>query len=293
MDGVLVLDKPTGISSHGAVQRLRRLTGVKKIGHLGTLDPLGTGVLPMVIGRATRLARFFGHQHRVYEAVIRFGFSTDSYDADGEPVSEPKQVQVTREQIENMLPRFRGRLMQTPPPISAKKIDGVPAYKLARMNKPVELEPVEIEVHAFDLLEVENARARVRVSCSTGTYMRSLAHDLGCEMGLGAHVETLRRLAMGALTIEDARTVEQLEQLRDDGMLADALLPPETLLPELPAERVDAATAARIAHGRDFRISAFGDGKGAKLVKAIAPDGRLLAIAEARLPLLYHPIVVL
>ena len=293
MDGLLVLDKPTGISSHGAVQRLRRLTGVKKIGHLGTLDPLGTGVLPMVIGRATRLARFFGHHHRVYEAVIRFGFSTDSYDADGEPVSEPKQVQVTREQIENMLPRFRGRLMQTPPPISAKKIDGVPAYKLARMNKPVELEPVEIEVHAFDLLEVENARARVRVSCSTGTYMRSLAHDLGCEMGLGAHVETLRRLAMGALTIEDARTVEQLEQLRDDGMLADALLPPETLLPELPAERVDAATAARIAHGRDFRISAFGDGKGAKLVKAIAPDGRLLAIAEARLPLLYHPIVVL
>ncbi len=293
MDGILVLDKPPGISSHGAVQCLRRLTGVKKIGHLGTLDPLGTGVLPMVIGRATRLARFFGHHERVYEAAIRFGFSTDSYDADGEPTSEPKQVRVTREQIENLLPRFRGRLMQTPPPVSAKKIEGVPAYKLVRTNKQLELEPVEVEVYDFELLEVEDARARVRVSCSTGTYLRSLAHDLGSEMGVGAHVESLRRLAMGEFTIEDARTVEQLEQMREAGKLSEALLPPETLLPELPAERVDAATAARIAHGRDFRVSAFGDGKGARLVKAIAPDGRLLAIAEAKLPLLYHPIVVL
>ena len=293
MDGILVLDKPNGISSHGAVQRLRRLTGIKKIGHLGTLDPLGTGVLPMLIGRATRLARFFSHHERVYESVFRFGFATDSYDMDGEPASEPKQIELTREQLEVVLPRFRGRLMQTPPPISAKKIDGVRAYKLARKNKPVNLDPVEIEVHEFDLLDVEGDRTRVRVRCSTGTYLRSLAHDLGQELSVGAHVEGLRRLAMGEFTIEKARTFEQLETMREEGMIEEALLPPETLLPELPAERVDAATATLIAHGRDFRVSAFGSGKGAKLVKAIAPDGRLLAIAEARLPLLYHPIVVL
>ena len=293
MDGILVLDKPSGISSHGAVQGLRRLTGIKKIGHLGTLDPLGTGVLPMLIGRATRLARFFSHHERVYEAVFRFGFATDSYDADGVPASEPAPVEVTREQLEKLLPRFRGRLMQTPPPISAKKIDGVRAYKLARKNMPVNLDPVEIEVYEFDLLDVEGDRARVRVRCSTGTYLRSLAHDLGLEVGVGAHVESLRRLAMGEFTIDDARTFDQLESMRDEGRIEEALLPPETLLPELPMERVDPATAAIIAHGRDFRVSAFSNGKGSKLVKAIAPDGRLLAIAEARLPLLYHPIVVL
>ena len=293
MDGILVLDKPSGISSHGAVQRLRRLTGIKKIGHLGTLDPLGTGVLPMLIGRATRLARFFSHHERVYESVFRFGFATDSYDADGEPTSEPKHVEVRRQGIENLLPRFRGSLMQTPPPVSAKKIEGVPAYKLARKNKPVKFDPVEIEVHEFDLLGVEGDRARVRVRCSTGTYLRSLAHDVGCVLSVGAHVESLRRVAVGEFRIENARTLEQLERMRDQGRLADALLPLETLLPELPSERVDPATAARIAHGRDFQVSAFSNGKGAKLVKAIAPDGRLLAIAEARLPLLYHPIVVL
>ena len=293
MNGILVLDKPEGISSHGAVKRVRRLTGEKKIGHLGTLDPLGTGVLPMVIGRATRLARFFSRRERIYEAVIRFGYATDSYDADGQPTSEPKQVELTREQIEGLAPLFQGRLTQMPPPVSAKKIEGVPAYKLARRNQPVRLEPVEIEISDFDVIEVKGARARIRVRCSTGTYLRSLAHDLGCRLEVGAHVESLRRLAMGEFKIEDARTVEQLELLSGEDLLAEALLPPESLLPELPAERVDAATAAHIAHGRDFRISAFGNGKGAKLIKAIAPDGRLIAIAKAKLPLLYHPIVVL
>ena len=288
-----MLDKPSGISSHGAVQRLRRLTGVKKIGHLGTLDPLGTGVLPMIVGRATRLARFFSHQERVYESVIRFGFSTDSYDADGKPTSELTSVEVTRDQIERLLPRFRGQLMQLPPPISAKKIAGVPAYKIARKKQPVSLKPVQIEVYEFDLLGTQNSRARVRVRCSTGTYLRSLAHDLGRELGVGAHVESLRRLAMGEFTIEDAHTVEQLEQLGDKDALAKKLLAPATLLPDLPVERVDSATAARIAHGRDFRISAFSQCKGAKLLKTITSDGRLIAIAEAKLPLLYHPIVVL
>ena len=293
MDGVLVLDKPAGISSHGAVQKLRRLTGIKRIGHLGTLDPLGTGVLPMVVGRATRLAQFFSHHERTYEAVILFGFSTDSYDADGEATSEPQDVTLSEERLKDLLPQFTGKLMQTPPPISAKKIDGVPAYKLTRKNKPVRLEPVEVHVFEFELLGVAGERAEVRVRCSTGTYMRSLAHELGQQLGVGAHVESLRRTAMGEFRIENAHTLEELEALRDEGKLEDAFLRAESLLPEIPAERVDDITAARIAHGRDFRVSAFGNRQGARLVKAIAPDGRLLAIAEAKLPLLYHPIVVL
>ncbi len=293
MDGVLILDKPAGISSHDAVQKLRRLTGIKRIGHLGTLDPLGTGVLPMIVGRATRLARFFLHHERTYEAVIRFGFSTDSYDADGEASSEAKQITLSQEQLKDLLPHFTGKLMQAPPPISAKKIDGVPAYKLTRKNKPVRLEPVEIHVYEFELLGVRSDRAEVRVRCSTGTYMRSLAHELGQELGVGAHVESLRRTAMGEFRVENAHTLEDLEDRRDQGNIEEAFLRAESLLPEIPSERVDDITAGRIAHGRDFRVSAFGNRGGAKLVKAIAPDGRLLAIAEAKLPLLYHPVVVL
>lgn len=293
MDGIIVLDKPQGITSHDAVQKLRRIAGLKRIGHLGTLDPIGTGVLPLVLGRATRLSRFFLHHDRCYEADIRFGFSTDTYDVCGEPTSEKQDITLDRDQLEALIAPFRGRLSQTPPPVSAKKIGGVPAYKLARKNKPVTLEPVEVEVYEFTLREVEGSLARVMVRCSAGTYLRSLAHELGQGLGAGAHVEALRRTAMGEFTLEMARTVEQLELLGQQGRLEEALLALTAVLPEIPTERVDAATAAQIGHGRDFRVSPYGNRKGAKQVKAVDPQGRLVAIAEARLPLLYHPIVVL
>jgi tRNA pseudouridine55 synthase len=293
MDGIIVLDKPRGISSHDAVQKLRRIAGIKRIGHLGTLDPIGTGVLPMVLGRATRLSRFFLNHDRSYEADIRFGFSTDTYDVCGQPTSEKQDVTLDCAQLEPLLAPFRGRFSQMPPPVSAKKIGGVPAYKLVRRNQPVELEAVEIEVYEFSLREVEGSLARVTVRCSAGTYLRSLAHELGQVLGTGAHVEALRRTAMGEFTLEMARTVEQLESLRQLDRLEEALLSLTQVLPEIPTERVDAATATQIGHGRDFRISPYGNRKGAKQVKAVDPQGRLVAIAEARLPLLYHPIVVL
>ena len=293
MDGIIVLDKPRGISSHDAVQKLRRIAGIKRIGHLGTLDPIGTGVLPLVLGRATRLSRFFLNHDRSYEADIRFGFSTDTYDVCGQPTSEKQDVTLDCDQLEPLLAPFRGRFSQMPPPVSAKKIGGVPAYKLVRRNQPVELEAVEIEVYEFSLREVEGSLARVTVRCSAGTYLRSLAHELGQMLGTGAHVEALRRTAMGEFTLEMARTVEQLESLRQQDRLEEALLSLTQVLPEIPTERVDAATATQIGHGRDFRISPYGNRKGAKQVKAVDPQGRLVAIAEARLPLLYHPIVVL
>ena len=292
MDGILVLDKPSGITSHDAVQRLRRLTGIKRIGHLGTLDPIGTGVLPMVVGKATRLAQFFLKHDRTYEAEIRFGFATDSYDATGEPTTEAVEVQVSEVEVEGLLSEFRGKIRQTPPPVSAKKIGGVPAYRLARKKKPVQLEPVTVEVHELMLLSVDGALVRVRVRSSTGTYVRSLAHEFGHRLGVGAHVQALRRTQMGEFDIAEAHTLEALESLRDEGRLEEALIPAASVLPEMPVRRVDEVTAARILHGRDFRVSAFGAGQGAKRIKAIDPDGRLVAIAEAKLPLVYHPIVV-
>jgi tRNA pseudouridine55 synthase len=293
MDGIVVLDKPRGISSHDAVQKLRRLIGIKRIGHLGTLDPIGTGVLPLVIGRATRLSQFFLGHDRAYEAVIRFGFATDTYDACGEPAAEPQPVALTRDQIEAILPNFRGELHQTPPPISAKKIDGVPAYKLARKKQPVDLDPVTVNVYELDLREINGDRARVFVRCSAGTYVRSLAHEIGQAVGAGAHIEELRRTAMGEFALEMAHTLEDLAALQAAGRFSEALLAPEKVLPEIPAEHVDQVTATQILHGRDFRVSPFSSRKGAKRIKAIDPEGHLVAIAEARLPLIYHPIVVL
>ena len=292
MDGVIILDKPAGISSHDAVQKLRKITGVKRIGHLGTLDPLGAGVLPMVLGRATRLARFFLNHDRVYEATLRFGFATDTYDREGKAITEPIEVNLEPDVLEPLLNEFRGKFEQAPPPVSAKKVDGVPAYKLARRNKPVELDPVEVEVYELALLGLDGPRAHIRVCCSAGTYMRSLAHDLGIRLGHGAHVESLRRTAMGEFTIEQAHTLDDLAVLRSEDRLEEALTTPDQLLPEMPIERVDEVTAAHIAHGRDFRVSAFGNGKGSKRIKAVNRDGKLVAIAEAKMPLLYHPIIV-
>ena len=292
VDGVIILDKPAGISSHDAVQKLRKITGVKRIGHLGTLDPLGAGVLPMVLGRVTRLARFFLNHDRVYEATLRFGFATDTYDCEGKAITEPIEVNLEPDVLEPLLNEFRGKFEQAPPPVSAKKVDGVPAYKLARRNKPVELDPVEVEVYELALLSLDGPRAHIRVCCSAGTYMRSLAHDLGIRLGHGAHVESLRRTAMGEFTIEQAHTLDDLAALRTEDRLEEALTTPVQLLPEMPIERVDDVTAAHIAHGRDFHVSAFGNGKGSKRIKAVNRDGKLVAIAEAKMPLLYHPIIV-
>ena len=290
---MLVVDKPEGITSHDVVYRIRRMTGVKRVGHLGTLDPIATGVLPVAIGRATRLAQFFLHRDKTYEAVMRFGFATDTYDRAGEPLGPDTPVTLDWEQLEPLLAAYRGEFDQVPPPISAKKIHGVPAYKLARKHLPVELAPVRVRVDEFALLEVEGSRARVRVRCSAGVYLRSLAHELGQKVGVGAHVENLRRTAAGEFTLEMARTLEQLGAMAAENRLREALVPSEQLMPEAPAECVDAITAAQILHGRDFRVSPFRVRQGSRLVKALDPDGRLLAVGEIRLPNLYHPIVVL
>lgn len=293
MDGVIVVDKSTGWTSHDVVNKMRRIAGTRRIGHLGTLDPAATGVLPLVIGRATRLSQFYTKADKVYEATVCFGFSTSTYDAEGEPTSEPVAFEPTEDLLWQHLSLFRGTFPQTPPAVSAKKIAGTPAYKLARRNIEVELKPVEVTVHSLELLGCEGDEARLRVHCSGGTYLRSIAHDLGRSIGCGAFLSKLRRTRSGDFLIEQAETLEQLEGRSREGTLDQVLIPASRLLPGFPAETVDAITAGQIRQGRDFRVSPFRIQRGAPFVKALDPDGALLAIGELKLPNLYHPMMVL
>lgn len=293
MDGVIIVDKPRGWTSHDVVNKMRRLAGTRKVGHLGTLDPSATGVLPLVIGRATRLAQFYTRNDKIYEGVIHFGYSTDSYDADGEPTSPEIAVTPDRAAVEAALDRSRGEFAQMPPPVSAKKIGGKPAYELARKRQPVDLKAAPVNVYQLEIMWLEGCEAGVRVRCSAGTYLRSIAHDAGQSLGCGAYLKDLRRIASGDFGIESARTLDELVALAEDGRLAEALVPASQLLPEFPGEMVDAVTAGQIRNGRDFRVSPFRPQTGARFVKALNAEGDLIAIGEARLPHLYHPVLVL
>ncbi|MEP6961501.1 MAG: tRNA pseudouridine(55) synthase TruB [Acidobacteriota bacterium] len=293
VNGVIVVDKPSGWTSHDVVNKMRRFAGTRKVGHLGTLDPSATGVLPLVVGRATRLAQFYTRNEKVYEGVIRFGFATDSYDADGEPVGEIREVIVKAEELEPVLAQFRGKLAQVPPVVSAKKIAGRPAYELARKNVPVEMKPVDVEVYALDLLSIDGCEAKIRVHCSAGTYLRSIAHDVGEALGCGAHLKLLRRMRSGEFTIEQARTMDELATLSAEGRFVEAVVPARQLLPGFPSEVVDQVTAGQIRNGREFRVSPFQGATDARYVKALNEDGELIAIGEVRMPFLYHPVLVL
>ncbi len=293
MDGVIVVDKPEQWTSHDVVNKVRRVAGLKKAGHLGTLDPIATGVLPLVVGRATRLAQFYTRSDKIYEGTIRFGWATDSYDRTGEPLGPKVAVTLDRDELERALVRFRGQFEQSPPPVSAKKVDGRRAYELARKSVAVELEPVPVHVYELVVLDVNGADARIRAHCSAGTYMRSIAHDLGQVLGYGAHLHDLRRLASGEFEIEQARTIAQLESLAAEERLVDALVPAARLLPNFPSVYVDDLTAAQIRNGRNFPASPFRSQPASRYVKAVTRQGELVAIGEAVLPNLYHPAVVL
>ncbi len=293
MDGVIVVDKPSDWTSHDVVNRMRRLAQTRKVGHLGTLDPAATGVLPLVLNRATRLAQFYTRSDKVYEGTIHFGYSTKTYDGAGTPTSEEVAVTLDRARIEEIFAKFRGQVEQVPPPVSAKKIQGRPAYELARKDLPVELKPVGVEIYELVVLGMEGPEVHVRVHCSGGTYIRSIAHDAGQMLGCGAFLKALRRTAAGHFTLQHARTLEQLAELSAEGRLREALVPAAQMLPDFPSEVVDAATAAQIRNGRDFRTSPFRTGGAAKFVKALTREGELVAIGEARMPHLYHPVLVL
>lgn len=292
MNGLVLIDKSPGCTSHDVVNRWRKLAKTKRAGHLGTLDPMATGLLVLMTGTATRLAQFFEKSSKTYVAEITFGMVSDTFDADGE-VTETGSPLPNPEVIRSALNEFRGRFLQMPPPISAKKINGVRAYRLARQDVPVTLKPVDVEVTYLEAEVVAENKVVLRLTCSAGTYIRSLAHDFGQRLGCGALLTALRRINVGEFSVENARTVDELEDLSTAGRLAEAVIPSAQLLTEFPAEYFDNATEMRIRQGRDFRTSPFVVRPGAPYVRALSHSGELIAIGVLKIPNLYHPSTVL
>ena len=315
MNGVIIVDKPAGWTSHDVVNRMRRILGQRSIGHLGTLDPLATGVLPLVVGSFTRLAQFYTASEKTYEGVIRFGFSTTTYDADGDPIpAQPDRSAVGLDfsQLQHLAAQFVGMIEQTPPPFSAKKIHGVPAYKLARKNKEVNLKPVQVEVKEFAIAPLEADCAHFRARVSSGTYMRSIAHELGQRLGCGAHLASLRRNGVAEFDISQAHTLEEIESVTnqthchsepvrssgeepascrtDDGReLLSLFIHPRQLLPQFPSVTADEPTAARIRNGRPVNLPELSR---ARHVKVFASQTELIAIATRVAGSLFHPAIV-
>jgi tRNA pseudouridine55 synthase len=289
MNGLLIVDKPAGITSHDVVSIVRRATGEKSVGHLGTLDPMATGVLPLLLGKYTRLAQFFGQTEKHYRGTIRFGFATDTFDAEGEPAGDAQPLACSLDQLRALAERFRGELDQMPPVFSAKKINGVPAHKLARAGKEVPVKPARITIHNFALMSLEGDTAEFEMHVSAGGYVRSVAHELGQLAGCGAHLASLRRTQAGAFTLAQAITVDELKTLSIAEI--DAHLPhPQTLLPEMPSVIVDEQTAGRIRNGIQVNLPEFSR---APLVKAFASPRELLAVTRRIAGTLMQPIVVL
>lgn len=296
MNGVLIIDKPAGFTSHDVVARVRRILQQRAVGHLGTLDPMATGVLPLVLGNMTRLAQFYLSSEKSYEGVIRFGFATDTYDAEGEPAGPAIEPSLTLEHVRELATKFTGTIEQMPPPFSAKKVGGVPAYKLARKKKDVALNPVQVEIKKFEILAMDDANtcARFCARVASGTYMRSVAHEMGQLAGCGAHLQSLRRTAVAEFDLEDARTLEQLEQAaqaaKGEEAIADLLIHPRKLLPSIPSVTATDDIIARIRHGRSVNLPELSC---SREVKVFYGQRELIAISTRIAGTLFHPKIVL
>jgi tRNA pseudouridine55 synthase len=338
MNGVIIVDKPAGWTSHDVVNRMRRILRQKSIGHVGTLDPLATGVLPLVTGSLTRLAQFYTTSEKTYEGVIRFGFSTNTYDADGVPTTDPVGTDalvrpaltttLDLEILQRLATKFLGLIEQVPPPFSAKKINGVPAYKLARKQQEVVLKPVQVEIKEFEILAIDSDRATFRARVASGTYMRSVAHEMGQLLGCGAHLESLRRTSVAEFDIAQAHTLAEIEEQLIKGKvergseqqmegqtkgchsdrsrsgsdgaveepavsrnqaITDLFIHPRQLLPQFPSVTADDLTADRIRHGRPINLPELSR---ARQVKVFSGQRDLLAIATRVAGTLFHPKIV-
>jgi tRNA pseudouridine55 synthase len=291
VNGLLVIDKPGGMTSHDVVNRLRKITGERSIGHLGTLDPMATGVLPLLTGKFTRLAQYFNSAEKCYTGTIRFGFATDTYDAEGELVGCAVTPQLTLDEVRAAATRFYGEMEQMPPPFSAKKIAGTPAYKLARAGKPVELKPATIRISSFEITELEGCEASFRMNISAGGYVRSVAHQLGQELGCGAHLCSLRRTQAGVFTLTDSHTLQELELLKGNiTELEGMCLHPRNLLPEMPAVAGDEIALGRLRNGAQANLPEFSQ---AAQVKVFEGQRELVGIAKRVAGTLFQPVVVL
>ncbi len=311
LEGALVVNKPSGRTSHDVVEAVRHVVGFRRIGHLGTLDPIATGVLVLLLGRATRLAQFYSARRKRYLCTFRFGFATDTYDAAGEALGPDAAPTLTREKLEELARPLVGRTEQMPPPYSAKKIHGRPAHELARKKKPVELKAVEVDVYELKLLSIEGSSARFEVECGPGTYVRSLAHDMGRVLGTGAHVSEITRTAVGEFTLDQAITLEEVAAAMAAGQLTERVIPLDGLLADLPHAKVLPIVERRIRHGARFTVpvsqlqpgrATAGQSGPAELdadrwkparMRVFNSAGKLIAIAEPVVPRIYRPVLVL
>jgi tRNA pseudouridine55 synthase len=309
-DGALVIDKPKGKTSHDVVDAVRHLAGFRQIGHLGTLDPLATGVLVLLLGRATRLVQFYSGRRKRYSAGFRFGFATDTYDSDGEAQGPDTPPVMESAVLEKLAAERVGRFEQMPPSFSAKKIHGRPAYELARKKQPVELRAVEVELFEYKLTEIEGNVARFVIECSSGTYIRSLAHEMGQKLECGAHLAEITRLAVGEFSLDQAIKLEELAEGARAGKFANYLIKLENLLPNFPRANVLPIVERRVRHGTKFNVLVSqiqpgraepppgstseldaGDPRPPRL-RVFNQQDKLIAVAEAVVPRTYQPIVV-
>ncbi len=311
LEGALVINKPAGRTSHDVVEAVRHLVGFRRVGHLGTLDPIATGVLVLLLGRATRLAQFYSARRKRYLCAFRFGYATDTYDAAGEPLGPDAAPALTPELLERLARPFLGSIRQVPPPYSAKKIHGRPAHELARKKKPVELPPVEVDVYELKLLDIEGSTARFQIECGPGTYVRSLAHEMGLALGPGAHVSEISRTAVGEFTLDQAMTLEEAAAARAAASLANRVIPLEGLLADLPRAKVLPIVERRIRHGSRFTVRSSdlqssppapaqtapamldADRWKPARIRVFGSGEKLIAIAEPVVPRIYRPVVVL
>jgi tRNA pseudouridine55 synthase len=278
VSGVLVIDKPVGMTSHDVVQAVRRGTGIRRAGHTGTLDPRASGVLVVLVGPAVRLSEFVSASDKRYQAIIRLGESTDTYDGDGE-VTRRSAVDITEQQIEEALTQFEGTVEQVPPAYSAKKINGQKAYELARNGEEVELEAKEIDVYHLELLEWDPPEAIVDVYCSSGTYVRALANDLGEVLDCGGHLVGLRRTKSGEFALRDAVQLRKLQDAFDNGEWYRYLIPAAEALSDWPSRELSFEEVDLVRHGHRIPVEDVPDNPD-HWVRAISQQGELVALIE-------------
>jgi len=281
------------MTSHDVVNRLRKITGERSIGHLGTLDPMATGVLPLLLGKYTRLAQYFSAAEKSYTGTIRFGFATDTYDAEGEATGAdcwPDSL-IDLEKIRHTAERFHGEMDQMPPAFSAKKIGGKAAYQLAREGKPVALKTARVNILDFEILFLEGAEAAFRMRITAGGYVRSVAHEMGQDLGCGAHLSSLRRTQAGVFSLAEARSLDDLaEFVGNVAALEEFCIHPRTLLPEMPSVCADQKAMGRLRNGAQANLPEFSQ---APLVKVFSGQRDLVAIAKRMVGTLFQPVVVM
>ncbi len=306
MDGLILVDKPQNFTSHDIVLKIRNILNIKKVGHCGTLDPLATGLMLLAIGKATRLFPFFSNTDKVYEGLIKLGFSTDTYDSAGKPTSPEEKNYPPKDNLLKAMKKFEGEIQQVPPPYSAKKYKGKPLYVLARGKKEFELRPSKVFIHFFQLIKYNPPLLKFKVKCSSGTYIRSLAYDIGQDLGCGAHLFELTRKNVGNFNIKESHTIGEIKGLTDAGKIDKFLIPFESLLPEFPKIILKKRGSVLVKNGNlispeniqkvilDESSSADIFPEGEKVFRMFSLEGKFLALAkEVPEKHCFHPFLVI